>query len=405
MIAGGHVVVAHYDLQAQDLVSCIFDPNGDRTPAATTIRPTRPAPRRQRRRRRAADRTPDAGPTTRRRRSGRALAAPRRCRRGTARSRLNILLIGADQRPKEGTFNTDTLIVVSIDPKTKQVAMFSLPRDTVDVPLPPGPGPDRSSGRPTRARSTASGLNARNRSDALPRQRRDARLQRPQGDPRRPLRPRHPVLRRGQLPRLPGPRRRPRRRDDQRPDPGPRRPLPGRRAGASIRVYIPAGIQHMNGAPGAHLRPLAPRLERLRPGAAPAAGDPVAPRAGRPAQGPRQPQPAAQGPQVVVQDRHPAGQAAGAPRPVEPDRHEPDPLLRVLPAALRQRGHRQPRLPDRAERQPDPPDGRTTRSRSTPSSSSSASSSATRTPSCGSSTARARSARRARSPPTSSTSA
>ena len=55
------------------------------------------------------------------------------------KERLNILLIGADQRPDEGTFNTDTLIVVSIDPLTKQVAMFSLPRDTVDVPIPPGP--------------------------------------------------------------------------------------------------------------------------------------------------------------------------------------------------------------------------------------------------------------------------
>ena len=55
------------------------------------------------------------------------------------KERLNILLIGADQRPSEGTFNTDTLIVVSIDPVTKQVAMFSLPRDTSDVPIPPGP--------------------------------------------------------------------------------------------------------------------------------------------------------------------------------------------------------------------------------------------------------------------------
>ncbi|HEX7222681.1 MAG TPA: LCP family protein, partial [Candidatus Limnocylindrales bacterium] len=53
--------------------------------------------------------------------------------------RLNILLIGSDQRPREGTYNTDTLIVVSIDPATRQVAMFSLPRDTVDVPMPSGP--------------------------------------------------------------------------------------------------------------------------------------------------------------------------------------------------------------------------------------------------------------------------
>jgi LCP family protein required for cell wall assembly len=53
--------------------------------------------------------------------------------------RLNILLIGTDQRPNEGTYNTDTLIVVSIDPATKQVAMFSLPRDSYGVPVPPGP--------------------------------------------------------------------------------------------------------------------------------------------------------------------------------------------------------------------------------------------------------------------------
>lgn len=54
------------------------------------------------------------------------------------RERLNILLIGSDQRPNEGTYNTDTLIVVSIEPTTGQVAMFSLPRDSWGVPLPAG---------------------------------------------------------------------------------------------------------------------------------------------------------------------------------------------------------------------------------------------------------------------------
>jgi len=53
--------------------------------------------------------------------------------------RLNILLIGSDQRPHDNTFNTDTLIVVSIDPTTKQVAMFSLPRDSWGIPMPSGP--------------------------------------------------------------------------------------------------------------------------------------------------------------------------------------------------------------------------------------------------------------------------
>ena len=57
------------------------------------------------------------------------------------KERLNILLIGADEQG--GGHNTDTLITVSIDPVTKQVAMFSLPRDTVDVPIPPGPARTR----------------------------------------------------------------------------------------------------------------------------------------------------------------------------------------------------------------------------------------------------------------------
>ncbi len=52
------------------------------------------------------------------------------------KSQLNILLIGVDQRPGQTSFNTDTLIVVSINPATNQVAMFSLPRDTTGVPLP-----------------------------------------------------------------------------------------------------------------------------------------------------------------------------------------------------------------------------------------------------------------------------
>jgi LCP family protein required for cell wall assembly len=51
--------------------------------------------------------------------------------------RLNILLIGADEQG--GAHNTDTMITVSIDPQTNQIVMFQLPRDTVDVPIPPGP--------------------------------------------------------------------------------------------------------------------------------------------------------------------------------------------------------------------------------------------------------------------------
>ena len=52
--------------------------------------------------------------------------------------RLNVLLVGSDQRQGDSTFNTDTMIVASIDPTSGQVAMFSIPRDTENVPLPPG---------------------------------------------------------------------------------------------------------------------------------------------------------------------------------------------------------------------------------------------------------------------------
>lgn len=45
-------------------------------------------------------------------------------------SRVNILLIGADQRPGETAFNTDSLILASIDPDTKRISLLSIPRDT-----------------------------------------------------------------------------------------------------------------------------------------------------------------------------------------------------------------------------------------------------------------------------------
>jgi len=53
---------------------------------------------------------------------------------GTAR--LNVLLVGIDRRGSGVDFNTDTMIVASVDPKKGSVTMFSIPRDTVDVPVP-----------------------------------------------------------------------------------------------------------------------------------------------------------------------------------------------------------------------------------------------------------------------------
>ena len=56
--------------------------------------------------------------------------------RWDGKERLNVLLVGIDQRGNSATFNTDTLIVASVDPVNGTVTMFSIPRDTVDFPVP-----------------------------------------------------------------------------------------------------------------------------------------------------------------------------------------------------------------------------------------------------------------------------
>ncbi len=131
----GHVALARYDLQAMELVNCIFDESGtatcDEPPDETADASASPSPSTE----------PSASPSP----TPDGSIEPEATSAATlppwdGQERLNILLIGTDQRPKEGTYNTDTLITVSIDPTTGNVAMFSLPRDTVDVPVPSGPG-------------------------------------------------------------------------------------------------------------------------------------------------------------------------------------------------------------------------------------------------------------------------
>ncbi len=49
--------------------------------------------------------------------------------------RLNVAVLGLDTRDGGDTFNTDTIVVMSVDPVTKTAAMLSVPRDTlVDIP-------------------------------------------------------------------------------------------------------------------------------------------------------------------------------------------------------------------------------------------------------------------------------
>ena len=160
VIAGGHGVVAYYGTQAQDALSCVFDPTGE----ANCDAPDTPAPGSSVT---ATSSPSDTGAAPATASPVDATALPTATIPAwNGKNRLNILLVGVDQRPKEGTFNTDTLIVVSIDPVSKQVAMFSLPRDTVDVPIPSGPA-RRVFGSAYSGKINSLYTNTRNRGDAF----------------------------------------------------------------------------------------------------------------------------------------------------------------------------------------------------------------------------------------------
>ena len=123
-----HVAVARYDLIAYDLITSIGEGGDDEEPEATdqsaSGEPTNDVgtlPTEGSEASPAASEEPTAAPQT---------------ARWDGKKRLNILLVGSDKRGDQSSYNTDTMIVASIDPVTKQVAMLSLPRDTVNVPLP-----------------------------------------------------------------------------------------------------------------------------------------------------------------------------------------------------------------------------------------------------------------------------
>jgi LCP family protein required for cell wall assembly len=137
----GHLAIARYNVLALDLVNCVFASDGEEAdcsedggtaaatdqpveetsaPVATGDAGTSPVPS-------GEPPTPDANAT--------GTLAPTLAP-WDGKERLNILAIGVDARSGDKVYNTDTLIVISIDPETKQVAMFQVPRDMADVPVP-----------------------------------------------------------------------------------------------------------------------------------------------------------------------------------------------------------------------------------------------------------------------------
>lgn len=119
-----HVAVARYNLLLANTADCIFDPDAEGCEPTESEEPGASPTATP-----AATGTPEPS-------VGPEVSAPS-VPPWDGQERLNILLIGADEQG--GGHNTDTLITLSIDPQTNQAVMFQLPRDTVDVPLPAGP--------------------------------------------------------------------------------------------------------------------------------------------------------------------------------------------------------------------------------------------------------------------------
>jgi len=136
VMAGAHIAVARYDMQAIRFVDCVFDDTGTAT-CDEAAAGTSPSPGTTDEPLSSEDASPSPSPLPSP--VGTALPSQTPLPPWDGKERLNVLLIGSDERPGEAGKRTDTLIVASVDPATKRVAMFTLPRDTVDVPIPAGP--------------------------------------------------------------------------------------------------------------------------------------------------------------------------------------------------------------------------------------------------------------------------
>jgi LCP family protein required for cell wall assembly len=128
----GHGALEVVGVQAQDTLSAVFLPGGGdgqwgipqpsfETPAPT-LQPT-PGP------------TPSPGATLAPTPSPMPTSTPGPA--WAADGRLNILLIGGDAGPGRWSLRTDTMEVLSVDVATGRAALFGLPRNLIDVPLPP----------------------------------------------------------------------------------------------------------------------------------------------------------------------------------------------------------------------------------------------------------------------------
>lgn len=135
VVAVPHAVAGYYDVVQYDFITTVFAPTPPPSPppaVTTAALPSATAPDTPTPPGEVPPATmPPATTTT-------TTTTPPRLWDGT--ERLNILLLGGDGGKGRTSIRTDTVILVSIDPETGHTALFSVPRNMAQVPVPPDLG-------------------------------------------------------------------------------------------------------------------------------------------------------------------------------------------------------------------------------------------------------------------------
>ena len=130
-----HFVIGAQVMAARDTVDAVFassDDEGDdgfgEIPDATEAPSPTPTP--------LPTATPEPGATAAPTPSPTPTPAPTPVPGPLTDGRLDVLLVGGDAGPGRWSLRTDTLMVLSVDTETGDSALFSIPRNMVNVPLP-----------------------------------------------------------------------------------------------------------------------------------------------------------------------------------------------------------------------------------------------------------------------------
>ena len=138
LVAIPHVAAAYYGYRNYDLITSVFADDEPASPflAAATVPP--PVISHER----ASPAAAGIGAAVREDVGLTGPAAPAREQPAEApsswqeRGRVNFLLLGGDAGPGRTGLRTDTMMVLSVDPKTERAALFGLPRNLAEVPFP-----------------------------------------------------------------------------------------------------------------------------------------------------------------------------------------------------------------------------------------------------------------------------